>query len=335
MKKSFTSNILSRLSASIVFASTPLLWAVSARAADAPVVGMAAPWQLNFQAPHSPVMEKLYHMHTALLWTITGVSVFVLALTIYIALKFNRKANPVASTTTHNTMLEIIWTTIPILILIAIAIPSVRAHYFMEEEPENGITLKVTGRQWYWSYEYPDHGNFGFDSYMLSDEEAEKAGKPRLLAVDNPVVVPVNTPVRVLLTGADVIHAWAIPAFGVKRDAVPGRLNETWFEATQEGVFYGQCSELCGVKHGFMPIAVEVVSQEKFDAWIADQQKAAGIAPAALKAPADGTEKPIITESPAANAAANPEKDALLKEEKPAAGPSEKSDKSTEKNTSL
>jgi cytochrome c oxidase subunit 2 len=294
----------------VLFAAA--LTAIPALAEEDSVVGMARPWQLNFQAPQSPVMDKLYDMHTALLWIITAVSVFVLGLTIYIALKFNRKANPVASTTTHNTMLEVVWTTIPILILVAIAIPSVRTHYFMEKEPEEGFTIKVTGHQWYWSYEYPDHGNFGFDSYMLSDADAEKAGEPRLLAVDNRVVVPVNTPIRVLLTGADVIHAWAMPALGVKRDAVPGRLNATWFEANKEGIYYGQCSELCGVKHGFMPIALEVVSQEKFDAWIAVKQKEAGIQPPSAEPTVETTAKPTQEAQKAVEKSA--EKKELVKE---------------------
>jgi cytochrome c oxidase subunit II len=266
--------------------------AIPAASFAEPVVGMAHPWQLNFQAPHSPVMEKLYDLHSVLLVIITAVSLLVLALTLYIIVRFNRKANPVPSKTAHNTMIEIVWTVIPIIILVGIAIPSVRNHYFMERVPEAAMTLKVTGNQWYWSYQYPDQGGFGFDSYMLSDADAKAKGEPRLLGVDNRVVIPVNTNIRVQLTASDVIHAWAIPAFGVKRDAVPGRLNETWFSANKEGIFYGQCSELCGKGHGFMPIAVEVVSQEKFDAWVAEKQKAAGITPAA---PAEKTEtKPAV-----------------------------------------
>lgn len=282
----------------------------AALAQESPEIHMPKPWQLNFQPPASPVMEQLEYTHNILLVIIFLVSLLVLAATLYIIVKFNRKANPVPSATTHNTMLEIIWTTIPIIILVGIAIPSVRTHYFMQKEPEKGFTIKVTGRQWYWSYEYPDHGGFGFDSYMLSDEDAKKAGKPRLLGVDNHVVVPVNTPVRVLLTGADVIHSWALPAFGVKRDAVPGRLNESWFEAKKEGLFYGQCSELCGKLHGFMPIEIEVVSQEKFDAWVAAQQKTAGIDPASLHPPTEAApaeEAPLKEAVPAATPEATPE----------------------------
>lgn len=256
--------------------------------ADTP--GIAQPWQLGFQEAASPVMEKLAWLHNdVLMWIITGITVFVLALTAYIALRFNRRANPVPSKTAHNTPLEIVWTIVPILILVVIAIPSLRTHYFMERIPEEeGITLKVTGRQWYWSYEYPDFGNFGFDSYMVKDEDL-KPGQVRLLDVDNRVVVPVNVPVRVQLTGADVIHSWAMPAMGVKKDAMPGRLNETWFTPTKTGVFYGQCSELCGVGHGFMPIALEVVSREAFDAWVKAKQKESGVAvTGAVKTAAQG-----------------------------------------------
>ena len=251
------------------------------------------PYQLGFQDAASPTMEKLTWLHNSLLTPIiTVITVFVMVLLAYIALRFNRRANPVASKTTHNVRLEVIWTVIPILILVAIAIPSLRTHYFMENTEEPGMTLKVVGHQWYWSYEYPDQGNFTFDSYMIKDKELQE-GQPRLLTVDNQVVVPVNTKIRVQMTGADVLHSWAVPAFGVKRDAMPGRLNETWFKATREGVFYGQCSELCGVGHGFMPIAVKVVSQPEFASWVAEKQKENNIQPPS----ADPT--PVETPAPA------------------------------------
>lgn len=238
--------------------------------------GIALPWQLGFQPPATPVMEQLNSLHDFLLVIITLITLFVLVMLTYICIRFRRKANPVPSKTAHNTRLEIVWTVIPILILVVIAIPSLRIHYFMERDTEMDMTIKVTGYQWYWHYDYPDHGNFGFDSYMKKDEDLQP-GDHRLLAVDNRVVVPVDTNVRVLLTGADVIHAWAVPAFGVKRDAMPGRLNETWFRATKTGTFYGQCSELCGVGHGFMPIVVEVVSKDDFGRWVKEKQKEAGI----------------------------------------------------------
>ncbi|MFW0777590.1 MAG: cytochrome c oxidase subunit II [Rickettsiales bacterium] len=255
----------------IIFAS---LFGVSAFAGD--TVGMAEPWQLGFQEPATPVMEKLYAAHDKLLWLISAICIFVLVAMLYICLRFNRKANPTPSKTAHNTKLEIIWTVVPILILVAIAIPSLRLHYYMEDESDAEMTIKVVGYQWYWNYEYPDHGGFAFDSYMKKEAEL-KDGEPRLLAVDNHIVVPVDTKVKVQLTAADVIHAWAVPAFGVKRDAVPGRLNETWFKATKTGRFYGQCSELCGVGHGFMPVVVDVVSKAEFDNWVIEQRKIAGI----------------------------------------------------------
>ncbi len=247
------------------------------QAAEKPYEGMAKPWQLGFQEPASPVMRELTWMHNDILLPMCiGISLLVLSLMVYICLRFNRKANPVASKNTHNTKLEIIWTTIPILILVLIAIPSLRLHYFMERDVDSEMTIKVVGHQWYWEYEYPDVGLPSFDSRMLKGKDL-KEGDHRLLAVDNRLVVPVDTKVKVLLTGADVIHAFAVPAFGIKRDAIPGRLNETWFQATKIGTFYGQCSELCGVEHGFMPIVIDVVSKEDFAKWIAAKKKDAGI----------------------------------------------------------
>jgi cytochrome c oxidase subunit 2 len=201
---------------------------------------------------------------------ITLIVIFVMGLMIYIMLRFNKRANPVPQTFTHNKTVEIIWTVIPILILVAIAIPSLRLHYkgYNNEEALTNpdLTIKVVGHQWYWSYEYPDQG-IAFDSNIKADKDLTD-GEPRLLAVDNAIVVPVNKVVRVQMTGADVIHSWAVPAFGIKKDAVPGRLNETWFKAEKEGIYYGQCSELCGKSHGFMPIMVVVVSDDDFATWV-------------------------------------------------------------------
>lgn len=262
--------------------------------------GMAEPWQLNFQTPATPVMQQLYDTHTMLLWIITAICIFVLAALIYICVKFRKKANPVASKTTHNAKLEFIWTVIPIIILVIIAIPSLRLHYFMAKVEEPELTIKAVGYQWYWHYQYPDNGGFEFDSYMKKDDEL-KEGDVRLLSVDNHVVVPVDTTVRVLTTAADVIHAWAVPAFGVKRDAIPGRLNETWFKATRTGRFHGQCSELCGVGHGFMPIVVDVVEKEEFEQWVAAKKQEAGIvdAPETIETDAPA-EKMAETEKSAA-----------------------------------
>lgn len=234
------------------------------------VVGEAKPWQVYYQEAVSPNMKVLEKLHDAVFVIICAIVAFVLGLMIYICLRFSKRANPKPQTFTHNKMVEIVWTVIPILILVGIAIPSLRVHfqYYNNETIINNpdLTLKVIGRQWYWSYEYPDQG-IAFDSNILAEKDLPP-GSPRLLMVDNPVVVPVNKVVRVQMTGADVIHAWAVPSFGVKKDAVPGRLNETWFKAEKEGIYFGQCSELCGKSHGFMPIMVHVVSQEAFDAWV-------------------------------------------------------------------
>jgi cytochrome c oxidase subunit 2 len=200
------------------------------------------------------------------------ITVFVLALLLYIMIRFNERANPTPSRTTHNTTLEVAWTVIPALILVVIAVPSFRLLFDQLEIPNSDLTVKATGTaEWTWNYEYPDH-KFQFDSPMLQDNE-RKAGQPRLLAVDNEMVVPVNKTVRVITTGSDVIHSFAVPSFGIKIDSVPGRINETWFKATREGVYYGQCSELCGKDHAFMPIAVRVVSEQAFTAWVEDAKK--------------------------------------------------------------
>ena len=228
------------------------------------------PKRMVFQEAVTPVMERLNHMHHNLLILITVITIFVLSLLVYVCIRFSAKNNPNPSKTTHNVAVEVVWTVVPILILVAISIPSLKLHYFMDVVPKADMTLKVQGNQWYWTYSYPDNG-ITFESRMLGDEDLKKHPNPvRLLSTDNPVIVPVNKVVRVEVTGADVIHAWAMPAFGVKTDAIPGRLNETWFQATKEGIYYGQCSELCGVDHGFMPIEVHVVSQEKYDAWVAE-----------------------------------------------------------------
>lgn len=242
------------------------------------VPGLAAaaqpePWQMNLQEPATPLMEQIVNFHDLLLIIITLISLFVLALLIYVIVKFNEKANPNPSKTTHNTTIEVLWTVIPVVILVVIAVPSFKLLYKSDVIPKVDMTIKATGHQWYWSYEYVDHGNFTFDANMVADEDL-KEGQPRLLETDNRVVIPSNSVVRIQVTAADVLHAWTIPAFGQKIDAVPGRLNEIWIGPVKnEGVYYGQCSELCGIRHGFMPIAVEVVSKEKFDAWVEKAKK--------------------------------------------------------------
>lgn len=234
---------------------------------------MAEPRQTTFMEPATEVMRDIVSFHDGLLIMCIAVCVFVLALMVYIMFRYREKANPNPSTTTHHTMLEVVWTVVPILILLVIAVPSFKLLYKEDVIPEADMTVKAIGNQWYWTYEYPDHDDFSFDATMLSDEEAAAANLPRLLATDTRVVVPVNKTVRMIVTASDVIHSWAMPAFGVKIDAVPGKLNETWFKAEKEGVYYGQCSELCGKDHGFMPIMVEVVSEEKYKAWVEEAKE--------------------------------------------------------------
>jgi len=230
-------------------------------------LGQPAPWEYKLQESATPVMDRITSFHDFLLWLITAITLFVLALLVIIVVKFNAKANPVPSRTTHNTLIEVAWTLIPVLILVTIAVPSFRLLFLELDIPKADLTIKATGKQWYWSYAYPDNGKFEFDSLMAQDK------LPRLLGVDNEVVVPVNKVIRVQVTGADVIHSFAVPAFGIKIDAIPGRLNETWFKATKLGMFYGQCSELCGKDHAFMPIAVRVVSDQEFVAWVETAKK--------------------------------------------------------------
>ncbi len=229
--------------------------------------GEPQPWQIDFQAAATPTMERLRDFNVLLLIIIVAISVFVLALLAVIFVRFNAKRNPTPSKTAHNTVLEVIWTVVPIMILVVIAIPSFRLLYFADSNPDAEMTIKAIGHQWYWSYEYPDHGDFTFDSSMIEDEDLAE-GQKRLLDTDTRVVLPVDTDIRLLITADDVLHSWAIPAFGVKLDGVPGRINETWVRITKEGVYYGQCSELCGVRHGYMPITVEAVSKEAFQQWV-------------------------------------------------------------------
>jgi cytochrome c oxidase subunit 2 len=225
-------------------------------------------WQLGFSEPATALMSDVISFHSYILMPIiTGISIFVLALLLFIAYRYNSSRNQTASMTTHNTVIEVLWTVIPVILLIIIAIPSFRILYTAETIPKADLTIKAIGNQWYWSYEYPDYDDFTFDANMLQDDELSDPGL-RLLETDTQIVVPVNKVVKLLITSNDVLHAWTIPAFAVKKDAVPGRLNETWFKAEKIGTFYGQCSELCGPKHAFMPINVKVVTQEEFDNWL-------------------------------------------------------------------
>lgn len=230
-------------------------------------LGQPEPWEWHLQASGSPVMDNIVWFHDFLSVLIIVITLFVLALLVIVVVKFNSRANPVPSRTTHNTLIEVVWTLVPVLILVGIAVPSFRLLFLELDVPKADLTIKATGKQWYWSYAYPDNGKFEFDSLMAQDKQ------PRLLGVDNEMVVPVNKVIRVQVTGADVIHAFALPAFGVKIDAIPGRLNETWFKATKTGMFYGQCSELCGKDHAFMPIAIRVVNDQEFASWVESAKK--------------------------------------------------------------
>ena len=265
-------SVFSRLRAYAVIVGALLMSAASALAAP----GQPSSWALGLQEAASPVMADISWFHDFLLVIITAITAFVLILLLIVMIRFNARANPSPSRTTHNAVIEVIWTIVPVVILLAIAVPSFRLLFLQLDPPKADLTVKATGKQWYWSYNYPDNGNFEFDSILVADKEL-KPGQPRLLTVDNEMVVPVNKVVHVLVTGADVIHSFAVPSFGIKIDAVPGRLNDTWFKATSEGRFHGQCSELCGKDHAFMPITVRVVNDAEFTAWVAQEKKNAGL----------------------------------------------------------
>ena len=244
-------------------------------AAMLPVIGIAGlvnaevpkDWQLGFDPPASPTMERIVEFHDLLLIIITLITVFVTVLLIYVMYRFSEKRNPTPSKTTHNTTIEVLWTVVPVIILVIIAIPSFKLLYYTDRAEDAEMTIKAIGHQWYWSYEYPDNGNFTFDATMVADEDLED-GQNRLLETDEYVVLPVNTKIRLLIAADDVLHSFALPSMGIKLDAVPGRINETWVEITREGTFYGQCSEICGSGHSFMPIAVKAVSKEDYAAWV-------------------------------------------------------------------
>ena len=257
------------------------LGAVGTAAAQAP-----SDWEMDFQEALSPSMERIVDFNLMVTIIIVIITAFVFGLMAWIVYRYNAKRNPTPSKTTHNTMLEVAWTVVPVIILLIIAVPSFRLLYYTDSIEEADMTLKAIGHQWYWSYEYPDHGDFTFDAIILEDDELEE-GQLRLLATDEAVVLPVGAKIRLLTTADDVIHSWAVPALGVKMDSVPGRVNETWFQINREGTYYGQCSELCGTLHGFMPIMIEAVSQEDFDAWVEMAQEeyaAAGDGPTELAA---------------------------------------------------
>ena len=261
---------LNRLVAFVVTCVTLFAGGAAAFAANE-ATGQPHPWEIDLQRGVTPVMDDIIWFHNFLTWIIIAIAVFVLVLLVTVIVKFNARANPVPSRTTHNTLIEVVWTVVPVLILVAVAVPSFRLLFYELKVPAADMTVKVTGKQWFWSYSYPDQ-KFEFDSLLIQDKDL-KPGQPRLLAVDNELVVPVNKVVRVLVTGADVIHSFSVPSFGIKIDAIPGRLNETWFKAEREGTYYGQCSQLCGRDHAFMPIAVHVVSEKDYAAWLEQAKK--------------------------------------------------------------
>jgi cytochrome c oxidase subunit 2 len=226
------------------------------------------PWQLGFQPPATPITERVDAFHDELLIIITAITIFVMALLLYVIIRFNAKRHPVPSRTSHNSLIEILWTVIPILILVTIAIPSFKLMYYMDEVPKADMTIKVTAHQWYWSYAYPDQ-KIGFDSNIIQDADL-KPGQKRLLDVDNPLVVPADTTIRVQVTGTDVIHSWFVPSFGVQEYAIIGRLNEAWMKVLHPGTYYGECNQICGVNHAFMPIEVKVLSKDDFQKWLGD-----------------------------------------------------------------
>jgi cytochrome c oxidase subunit 2 len=279
-------NALTRWTAGLAVVATTALWSVGAAAAE--LVGQPHPWEVMMQTPASPIAEEIYSFHNLLLVVTGFICVLVLALLIIVAVRFNEKANPVASKVTHNSTIEVLWTVVPVLVLVIIAIPSFRLLRNQEIIPPSDVTIKITGNQWYWGVEYPEKATgFKFDALLLEDKDRTAAidsGKakpedvPHLLAVDNELVVPVNKVIRLQITAADVIHSFSVPSLGFRKDAVPGRLNETWFKADREGVFFGQCSRLCGKNHAFMPIAIRAVSDAKYAAWVAEaKQKFAAI----------------------------------------------------------
>ena len=252
---------------------------IASSAQAQPVVGVPHDWQMGFPAAFTPVMEHVESLNNLLLVIISLICLFVLVLLIYAVMRFHASRNPAPTTTTHNTVLEIAWTVVPILILVIIAIPSFRLLYYSDKAPDPAFTVKVVGHQWYWSYEYPDQGNFSVDSRILADADREKLKPqvPRLLAVDEEMVIPKGTTVRIIGTAADSMHGWTVWGFGIKKTVIPGRLNEGWINVRDEGYYFGQCSQICGQNHSYMPVAVRVVSQDEFNKWVEQKKKAAGL----------------------------------------------------------
>lgn len=248
---------------------------IPAALAEGPIGVSAKPTQLGLAPAATPQMERITAFHNDLLmWIITGIVIFVTALMIYVVIRFNKKSNPTPTKTTHNVILEVAWTVIPIIILIVIAVPSFKMLYYLDRVEEPDMTLKVTGYQWYWGYDYQDHEGISFLSYMIPEDEVDESkGQKRLLSTDNPVVLPIDTNIQILVTAADVLHSFTVPAFGFKKDAVPGRLNETWVRIDKPGTYFGQCSEICGINHAYMPIEIKAVTKEEFEQWLVEAKE--------------------------------------------------------------
>jgi cytochrome c oxidase subunit II len=255
---------------------------VASSAQAQPVVGVPHDWQMGFPPAYTPLMERVESLNSLLLIIISLICVFVAALLVYAVWRFHASRNPVPTTTTHNTFIEIAWTVLPILILVFIAIPSFRLLYYGDKATDAAFTVKVTGHQWFWAYDYPDQGNFSVESRILSeaDRVKQKPEVPRMLAVDEEMVIPKDTTIRIIGTAADSMHGWTVWGFGIKKTVIPGRLNEGWINVHDEGYYFGQCSQICGMNHSFMPIAVRVVSKPEFDKWVEAKKKSAGLTPA-------------------------------------------------------
>jgi cytochrome c oxidase subunit 2 len=245
------------------------VWMLGLGFAGAALADQPQPWQLGMQDPATPITQRIDHFHNELLVIIFLISAFVFGLLLYAIIRFNHRFHPIPTRTTHNPVIEFLWTVVPVVILVLIAIPSFKLMYYMDTVPDAAMTIKITGHQWYWQYEYPDNGNIGFNSNLITDDKLQ-AGQPRLLEVDNPLVIPVGTTIRVQITGTDVIHSWFVPSFGVQEYAVVGRLNEAWMNVNNPGTYYGECNQICGVNHAFMPIEVKVVSKDDFQKWLTD-----------------------------------------------------------------
>lgn len=277
---------------------------MASRATPAPGVGQPD-GRMGLQDQFTPIGDEAAWFHDVLLMpVITAISIFVLALMIWVVIRYRRAANPTPSRTTHNTMIEVIWTLVPVIILVIIAVPSIKLLANQYSPPKADLTVKVIGNQWYWTYQYPDNGDFEIVSNGLSDADAAARGEPRMLAVDERMVVPAGATVKLIVTSNDVIHAFGVPSFWVKMDAVPGRLNETWFKVDKPGLYYGQCYELCGARHAYMPIAVEVVAPAQFAAWVASKGGTMPVLSAAAPASSDATQNSPITNPQAGGIAA-------------------------------